>query len=78
MKKSEKIEIAILIVLAIILAVNVWAGKTNSKTIYGKPVCDAMCHLVNQDSWSFPRAGAYNIFSTKEDCVSACQARFKQ
>ena len=79
MTKNEKIGIAIVIILIIIWAIGVWAGqKTNSES--KKINCETTCRQVGNDDWTFPGAGPINTnnFSTKEECISACQVKIKK
>lgn len=79
MNKKEKIGIVIIVILIIILAIIIWDGQktTNPKIEIN---CQTACHQIGNNNWIFPGAGpiSVNIFSTKEDCISACQARFKK
>ncbi|MBU2540252.1 hypothetical protein KJ786_03790 [Patescibacteria group bacterium] len=79
MKRAEKIEIAILIILIIIWIINIWVKqKTANPKISIN--CDMACHQIGNVEWFFPGPGpiSQNTFSTQEDCISACQAKFKK
>jgi hypothetical protein len=79
MKKRQLIEILILIVLIIIFAINFLSEqKTTNKKI--KINCETACLKVGKAGWTFFGAGpiSINSFSTHEDCVYACQTKFKK
>lgn len=76
MTKNEKISLAIFVILLIIFAVNLWAGKIgDSKT---KKSCETACVQIRDMGWMFPGMKPGNPLSSRENCVSACQARFKK
>lgn len=75
MKKTGIVGIAIVVILVIIWAISVWAGQ-NTATTKVKLNCDRACHKVGNRGWTFLGAGLKNIFSTEENCVSACQTKF--
>ena len=79
MKKSEKIGSAILIILIIILAINVFAGQKTAG-LNGKINCETSCHQIGNAIWTFPGAGPVSkiSFQAKEDCISACQAKLQR
>ena len=74
MKTSEKIGIAIVAILAVILVSTLLAGGNNDKKI--KDFCDGLCQPYDSKTWFFmgePISGNDdNNFPTKEECVSAC------
>lgn len=74
MKDSEKIGIAIVIVLIMILAISVWAAKNNSGP--KKMNCDIDCRPTGEQKWTFPGGGpkAY-FFNTNDECIRACQLK---
>ncbi len=78
MQKRQKIEIAILVGLVIILAIMVWGqiGGSNSRVSVN---CQTACRPTG-GGWTFPGAGPanQNTFYEQEDCISACQARFQR
>ena len=81
MKKSEKVGIIIVVILAVVFAVSIFAGGGNKNQTAVKNPCETMCRPMNaeQDEWSFPKMGPnadYNNtgFYTKEECVSACKS----
>ena len=79
MKNSEKIGIAIIIVLIIILLFSISVGvgqKNNPETI--KINCETACKKIGPDRWFFPGVSSKDAFSTEEDCISACETRFKK
>lgn len=78
MKKNEKIGIAIVAILIIILVIIIWSGKTANPKIKAEINCEKACHKIKNNSWTFPGAGPIgeNVFSIKEDCISACQDKF--
>ena len=79
MKNTKKVGIIIVIVLAIIFAVSVLSGQKNNSTVK-KIDCQTACHQIGNNNWIFPGAGpiSENIYSAKEDCISACQAKIKK
>jgi hypothetical protein len=81
MKKSEKVGIIIVVVLAVVFAVSIFTGGGNSKKTAPKNICETMCRPMNaeQDEWGFPKIGpnanyTNTGFYTKEECISACTA----
>ena len=72
MKKSEKIGIAVVTVLAIILISMLWSGnKGNTKKDY----CEGICLPSGPETWFLmgePADEDNNNFSTKDECISAC------
>ena len=72
MKKSEKIGIVIVAILAIILVSVLWSGnKGNTK----KDSCDGRCVSSGPETWFLigePVNEDNNNFSTKDECISAC------
>jgi hypothetical protein len=77
MQPKEKIGIAIVIILTIILAINIWAEQ-KVVNLKAKINCDEMCIQKGNDTWSLSGPDYTNDFSTQKDCISACQAIFKQ
>jgi len=74
MKKSEKIGIIIVVVLAVVFAVSIFAGGgsgKNKSTV--KNVCEIMCYSPDQTYWTFSGANADIYYYTKEECVAACK-----
>lgn len=73
MKKSEKIGIAIVAILAIILVgilINDNKNRPNKKD-----ACDKIC-ISTPKNWVLLGASPdRNSFPTKEECVSACQLK---
>jgi len=82
MKKGEKIGIIIVVVLAVVFAVSIFAGGgSGNKKAPAKDICETMCRPIDaeQDEWGFPKMGPnadYNNtgFYTKEECVAACKS----
>lgn len=73
MKKSEKIGIAIVVVLAIILVSVLLSGnKGNTKKDY----CNGLCLPSGPETWSLMGEPVgednNNNFPTKDECISAC------
>lgn len=72
MKKSEKIGIVVVAILAIILvSVLLSDSKSNSK----KSSCDGLCLPSGPETWFLigePMGEDNNSFSTKEECIDAC------
>ena len=75
MQKKVKIEIAVLAVLIIIFGISFWVGQGINST--AKIDCNTLCFQAG-NNWLFPGAGNGNIFPTQDDCISACQTRFKK
>jgi FtsZ-interacting cell division protein ZipA len=72
MKKSEKIGIGIVTVLAIILIAILLSG--DSKKEKKQNFCNGLCYNSGSEMWSMmtePRDD-YNSYSTKNECVNAC------
>ena len=78
MQIREKAGILVLIFLIILLAVSVGNGRA-SKAKTGIS-CQTVCRQMGNGNWLFPLAkhGLPKTFSTKEDCVYACQNRSQQ
>jgi hypothetical protein len=79
MNKKEKIGIIIVIVLIIIFVINIIAVQDNTNKEV-KINCDDMCFKIGDNSWISPGLDPVNqnTYFTKEECVFACQTRFKK
>lgn len=78
MQGKEKLGIAAVIILIIILAISVLTGQnaTSPKT---KIDCETACYQTGGDKWTFPAIpGSRNTYDTKGDCVSDCQAKLQR
>jgi hypothetical protein len=78
MQKKEIIGILIAVVLIIILAVSVWFSQIPTKKV--KINCQTLCMQTGRGEWFFPGVVpvSKNKFSTKEECISACNIRFQE
>lgn len=78
MKKSEKIGIAIVAILAVILVGTLLAEYKNNRTTR-KDACGALCQPYNQKTWFLMTEpggdGSGNSFPTKEECVDSCLSK---
>ena len=75
MKKSEKIGIVIVAILAIILASVLLSARGNNKTSK-QDFCAGLCQPSGTETWFLigePRGGNNdNNFSTKNECINDC------
>ena len=78
MKKSEKIGIITVIVLAVLWGVFFLLNQTTTKPNGGKIDCNNVCHKIASEKWFFPGSEPGIFFKTKEECVSECQFKFKK
>lgn len=74
MKKSEKIGIVIVVILAVVFVVSIFNVIINGEKRRDlNNACDLICYLKGQDYWTFPGADADSYYYTKEECVVACK-----